>query len=176
MGNCFWLGITHKMLHVLSPCNLKRLVPFDLGNRSPKPHKNTAPRLLWPCRAELLPQRRHRARSPGCCAPATCIPGDILVLPTVPQPKQGAGWAHHSQGEHVGLVAQLRNLQNLPGCWRSGWRQTFYLLALLLLIGVGFVSELCCWLIALGNWQGKWDLTEWQGMANRNDKIILVVH
>lgn len=59
--------------------------------------------LLQLCIAELLSWQRRCAQSPGRCTPATCIPGDMLVLPAAAQPKRGAGWAHHrSLGGHVG--------------------------------------------------------------------------
>lgn len=43
-------------------------------------------------------------------------------------------------------------------------------------LGLFLVNQLCCWLMAFGDWHGKWDFTERQGTTNWNDKIILVVH
>lgn len=88
--------------------------------------------------------------------------GTFRSFMVVAQPR----WHRHgSQAQQAAKPAQPphEQLQTnfLPPCFR---------------LGLVLASRLCCWLMAFGNWHGKWDFTEQQGMVNWNDKIILVVH
>lgn len=149
MGNCLWLGITQKLTCFMCLLPVISEVPHSFWSwqQVPKPHKTVAPLLLQPHTAELLPRQRRCAPSLGHCTPATCIPGDMLVLPAVAQPKQGAGWAHHSPGRHVCSAAQL------SPCWgtcrtclaaRGAAGDKLLPHGIAAFHWVGFVSELCC--------------------------------